>query len=43
MLAREPGELQGVGRGASVVATHQFEQGRVHSSKSKRGDMGEVG
>ena len=42
MLAREPGEFEGVRRGASVVATHQFEQGRVHSSKRERADMGEV-
>ena len=42
MLARETGELEGVRRGARVVATHQFEQGRVHSSKRERADMGEV-
>ena len=42
MLAREPDELEGVRRGARGVATHQFEQGRVHSSKRERADMGEV-
>ena len=42
MLAREAGEFEGVRRGARVVATHQFEQGRVHSSKRERADMGEV-
>jgi hypothetical protein len=26
-----------------VLATHQFEQGRVHSSNCKRADMGEAG
>ena len=42
MLAREAGEFECVRRGARVVATHQFEQGRVHSSIRERADMGEV-
>ena len=39
VLTREAGEFEGVRRGARVVATHQFEQGRVHSSKRERADM----
>ena len=42
MLTREAGEFEGVLRGARVAATHQFEQGRVQSSKRERADMGEV-
>ena len=42
MLACEPGEFESIRRGAGLVATHQFEQGRVHSSKRERADMGEV-
>ena len=42
VLTREPGEFEGVRRGARMVATHQFEQGRVHSSKRERADMREV-
>ena len=40
VLASELGKLDGVRSAASVVATHQFEQGRVHSSKRERPDMG---
>jgi hypothetical protein len=39
MLASEPGKLDGVRSAASLVATHQFEQSRVHSSKTKRANM----
>ena len=42
MLTREPGYLKGVRRGARVVAAHQFEHRRVHSSSCERVDMGEV-
>ena len=42
MLTREAGELECVRRGARVVATHQFEQGRVHSSKRERADVGDA-
>ena len=42
MLTREPGKLEGVRRGARMVATHQFEQRRVHSSKRERANMGEI-
>ena len=42
MLARESGEFEGVRRGARVVATHQFEHGRVQSSHRERADMGEA-
>ena len=42
MLAREAGKFEGVRRGARMVAAHQFEEGRVHSSKCERADMGEV-
>jgi hypothetical protein len=30
MLAREPGEFEGVRRAARVVSTYQFEHGREH-------------
>ena len=42
VLAREAGEFEGVRRGARPVAAHQFEHGRVHSSRRERADMGEV-
>ena len=42
MLAREADEFEGVRRDARVVATHQFEHGRVHSSRRERADMGEA-
>jgi hypothetical protein len=40
VLASEPGKLEGVRSAASVVSTHQFEHGRLHSSKRERADMG---
>ena len=42
MLVGEAGEFEGVRRGARRVATHQFEQGRMHLPIRERADMGEV-
>jgi hypothetical protein len=42
VLVSEPGKLEGVRCAASVVSTHQFEHGRLHSSKRERADMGAV-
>ena len=42
MVTREPGELEGVRRGARVVAAHHFEHSCVMSSKREGADMGEV-
>src|ERR1700679_1824474 len=39
MLMREADEFESALRAANVVATHQFEQSRVHSSKTKRANM----
>ena len=43
MLACEPGELEGVRRGAREVTTHHLEYGRKRSAVRKRADVGEVG
>ena len=42
VIAREVREFEGVRCGTRVLTTHQFEQGRVHSSKRERADMAEV-
>ena len=42
VLTREPGQLEGVRRGARGAATHQFEQGRVDFSHAERAGMGQV-
>ena len=39
MILREMGELEGVGRGARMVAPHQFKQCRVHSSEPERANV----
>ena len=43
MLAREAGEFESVLRGALLVATHQFEHGRMLSSNRERADMRDGG
>ena len=42
MLAREADEFECVRRGARLVATHQFEHGRVHLPKRERAGMSEA-